>query len=203
MTITEAAITLLHQGAGRKRHPHVKRDRTETYGQRSRGERPADVVAVAKAYRIKNGAKPEQALRSDYGSTIGRLRIEESISEEQFNSALRYATVVAQNARLHGLPSPHPRALDLLMGNKGLSCDSEISAEQANEIMIRFRECRRELLDCGRDLLIGSAVNRVVYGIVIEDWSMGQLQTGDVQTLRCGLNVLGKTMKSWDKRSCA
>jgi hypothetical protein len=203
MTITEQAVSLLHQGAGRKRHPHVKRDRTETYAQRSRGERPADVVAVAKAYRVKNGATPENALDDRHGSTIGQLHLEGSISEEQLYTAQRYATVVIQNAKLFGIPSPHPRALDLLMASKGLSCDVDISEEEANLIKGRFRDCRRELLDCGKDLLVGSAVNRIVYGVVIEDWPIGAMQAGDLQNLRCGLNVLGKTMKSWDKRSCA
>ena len=200
MTLSTEA--LLHMQPGRRRHPHVKRDRTETYSQRSRGERPVDVVAVAKAYRIKNGANPENALNDLHGSTIGQLRLEGAISEEQLYTAQRYATIVIQNARLFGIPSPHPRALDLLMANKGQSCVVDMSEEEANLIKGRFRDCRRELLDCGKDLLVGSAVNRIVYGVVVEDWPISRMQAGDLQNLRCGLNVLGKTMKSWDKRSC-
>lgn len=193
---------LLHMHPGRKRLPSVKRDRTETYDQRSRGERPADVVAVAKAYRIKAGANPSDPLHEHYGSTVGQLRLECAISEEQLYTAQRYATLVIQNARLFGIPSPHPRALDLLTTSKGLSCTVDISEEQANEIKGRFRECRRDLLECGRDLLVGSAVNRIVYGVVVEDWPVGSMKAGDLQNLRCGLNVLGKAMKNWDKRPC-
>src|SRR5712672_2449104 len=120
MTLSTEAILRMHPG--RKRSTAVKRDRTETYDQRSRGERPADVVAVAKADRIKNGASPANALNDLHDSTIGRLRLENAISEEQLYTAQRYAICVIQNAKLYGIPAPHPRALDLLMANKGHSC---------------------------------------------------------------------------------
>lgn len=197
---------LLHMQPGRKRSATVKRDAPGSPNierdQRTRGERPVDVVAVARAYRIKDGANPEKALHEDYGSTIGRLRLEGAISDEQLYAAQRYATCVIQNARLYGIPSPHPRALDLLTASKGLSCNGDISEDEANEIKRRFRDCRRELLDCGKDLLVGSAVNRVVYGVAVEDWQMGQLVPSDVQNLRCGLNVLSRLMKDWGKPSC-
>jgi hypothetical protein len=204
MTLSTEA--LLHMRPGRPRSRTVKRDSPGSPNvkrdQRTRGERPADVVAVARAYRIKDGANPENALHEHYGSTLGRLFLERAISQEQLHAAQRYAICIIQNAKLFGIPSPHPRALDLLMASKGLSCDVEISEEQANEIKGKFRDCRRTLLDCGTNILVGSRVNRVVYGVAIEDWPIGQLQKGDVENLRCGLNVLGQLMKSWDKRPC-
>lgn len=188
--MTLSAQALLHQRPGRPRLPRARRQ-----DGKSDGERPADIVSIAKAYRIKAGAIPEIALDANYGSTIGQLRLEGSISGEQLITAERYARIVIQNARLYGIPSPHPRAHDHLQGIGGLSCGADIPEDEANEIKGRFRDCRRALLDCGRDLLVGSAVNRVVYGVVVENWDRASLQSEDVQNLRCGLNALERVLR--------
>lgn len=188
--MTLSTDALLHMRPGRKRMARARGS-----DGRSDGELPAAVTATAKAYRIRHGADPEIALHEDYGSTIGQLRLERSISDNQLWAAQAYAQCVISNARLYGIPSPHPRALDLASPFKGQSCAPESDTAVIDEIKGRFRNCRRALLDCGRDMLVGSAINRIVYGVVIEDWPRERLQREDVQNLRCGLNVLARVLK--------
>ncbi len=190
MTITESAIDLLHRRPGRKRMARVRGS-----DGRSDGERPADVVAIAKAYRIKFGATPMGALDSRYGSTIGQLAIERSISGTQLATAQRYLSCVISYCRLMGIPSPHPRAHDLLTAARGQSTGGDVPEDVANEIKGTFRDCRRTLLECGRDLLVGSDVNRIVYGAVVENWPRESIGSRDVQNLRCGLNALGRVLR--------
>ncbi len=54
---------------GRPRMPDRKRD---AHG-RSRGESPAEIVATARAQRIKAGADPDDALNALNGTTLGIL----------------------------------------------------------------------------------------------------------------------------------
>src|SRR5215471_18126179 len=58
------------RGGGRPRQPDRRRDTTTG---RSRGESPAEVVAVALAQRIKAGADPDDALNALHASTLGAL----------------------------------------------------------------------------------------------------------------------------------
>src|SRR5215813_11292067 len=54
---------------GRPRLPDRKRDASG----RSRGESPAEIVAVARAQRIKAGADPDDALNALHSSALGIL----------------------------------------------------------------------------------------------------------------------------------
>jgi len=191
MTLAESALDLLHRRPGRRRSPDVHRSPDG----RSNGEPAATIRAVARAYRIKNGAREDQALNEHYGTTIGRLRLEDAITETQFNTAGRYAECVAHNARLLGIPFPHARSAALLMAGQGQSCAPDPDPEWVTMIKGRFRDCRRALLDCGRDLLVGSEVNRIVYGVVIDDWPFGMVMDRERANLRCGLNALGRVLK--------
>lgn len=190
MSLTEQA--LLHMRPGRRRLVRARGP-----DGKSDGERPEAVVATAKAYRIKNGAIPTIALHEHYGSTIGQLLLEEAIQRHHYDTACRYAQIVLQNARLYGIPSPHPRALDLLAAFGGLSCAPDMPEDQINRIKGLFRDCRATLLETGRGLLVGSEVNRIVYGVVIENWPRNSLSRQDSQNLRCGLNALGRLFERY------
>lgn len=185
MSMTAEVVLHTYRRPRRSRRPRNVR----------RGESPADIRAVAKAYRVKEGALPDNALHELYGTTIGRLRLEESISESQLNTAESYLRCVVAHARLLGIPSPHPKALDLLMASGGLSCESEPDAEWVLGIRRQFSDARRALLDCGQALGIGSQVNRIVYGVIVENWPRYSIGSRDVQNLRCGLNALGRVFR--------
>lgn len=191
MSLAAAALDLLHRHPGRKRQTTVIR-RPDG---KSEGEKPTEIIAVAKAYRLKFGANEDYPLHEHYGSTIGQLRLEGSISVQQLWMAGRYAEIVKQNAQLYGIPSPHPRSQDVLMAGGGLSCAADIPDDKAVEIKGKFRDCRRALLDCGQALLVGSQINRVVYGVVVENWPRRGISDRDIQNLRCGLNALERVLR--------
>jgi hypothetical protein len=192
LSITEAAVEVLNR-RGRKR-----KSSRRMAGNRSPRDSVADILSVVKAQRVKLGIPAEKATDYRHGYTLGRLHWQGDITDEQFNAGEKYLSCVVINAKLHGIPCPHPRAVDLLAVGMGLSCEREPDQEWIDAQLRRVRDCRRALLDCGKELLLGSAINRVVYGVVVENWPLYVLERGDfapnkgntLQNLRCGLNAL-------------
>jgi hypothetical protein len=187
---------LLRMRPGRPRSDNVTRGADGV----SDGEKAADIVKVAKAYRMRAGATEEDALNHLHGTTIGILHRRwqadhgdpSGISEAQYRAAQLYLDYVVANARLHGIPSPHPRTTALLLGGGGRNLEQEPDAEWVAKIRARFRNCRRVLLDCGASLGLGSRINAIVYAVVVEDRKLGDLARLDIQNLRCGLNALAR-----------
>jgi hypothetical protein len=199
MSITAQAIDLLHRHPGRKRIP-TRRSEAE------RDHRPVEpshvIQAAGVAIRIKfAGATQENALDALHGTTIGQLRLRgqmgdpSGISVTQHGAAHNYRGRVLAYHRLMGIPSPHPRALDLLYGSRGQSCLPESDTAVIDEIKGEFRNCRRVLLDCGAAIGLGSRINAIVYAVVIEDMNIGGLRSDDFGNLRNGLNALARYFK--------
>ena len=196
MTITESAVALLHQGAGRKRIRHRRPEAERDH----RTVEPAHIIrAPAVAIRIRYcGASVENALDENHATTIGRLFIRwqidkrdpSGISQEQFAAACDYRRCVLAYHRIMEVPSPHPRATDLCSLGKGLSCGPESDTELVMKIRGEFRNCRRVLLDAGNSIGQGSRVNAVVYRVVIEDGPCF-----DFGNLKVGLNALARYFK--------
>ena len=150
------------------------------------------------------GIPADKATDYRHGYTLGRLHWQRDIDDRQFWAGERYLKCVVINAKLHGIPCPHPRAMDLLRSNTGLSCEREPDQEWIDEQLGRFRDCRKALLDLGRNLLVGSAINKVVYGVIVENWHIsviemdnrpGPTRANTLQNLRCGLNALDRLFK--------
>jgi hypothetical protein len=187
---------LLRMRPGRPRSENVTRGADGV----SDGEKAADIVKVAKAYRMRAGATEDDALNHLHATTIGLLHRRwqvdhgepSGISENQYRAAQRYLGYVVANARLLGIPSPHPRAAALLLAGLGKSCAQDPDPESIARIRSQFRNCRRVLLDCGASLGLGSRINGIVYAVVVEDRKLGDLTRQDIQNLRCGLNALAR-----------
>jgi hypothetical protein len=187
---------LLRMRPGRPRSDNVTRGADGV----SDGERAADIVKVAKAYRMRAGATEEDALNHLHATTIGILHRRwqtdhgepSGISENQYRAAQRYLGYVVAHARLLGIPSPHPRTVALLLAGSGKSCEQDPLPEWIAMIRSQFRNCRRVLLDCGASLGLGSRINAIVYAVVVEDRKLGDLARQDIQNLRCGLNALAR-----------
>jgi hypothetical protein len=188
--------SLLRMRPGRPRAADVARGADGV----SDGERPADIVKVARAYRIRAGASEEDALNHLYATTIGILHRRwqadhgdpSGVSEAQYRAAQLYLDYVVANARLLGIPSPHPRTTALLLASAGRNLEQEPDAAWVARIRAQFRNCRRVLLDCGASLGLGSRINGIVYAVVVEDRALGDLERVDIQNLRCGLNALAR-----------
>jgi hypothetical protein len=92
---------------GRPRMPDRQRDARG----RSRGESPAEIVATARAQRIKAGADPADALNPLYGTTLGilyrRWQLRPSdpggVSADRYNAAQAYIATVFHHAEIMGL----------------------------------------------------------------------------------------------------
>ena len=196
MTITEAAITLLHQGAGRKRIRHRRPEAERDH----RTVEPAHVIrAPAVSIRIRHcGASAENALDEHHATIIGRLFLRgqanntdpSGISGPQFAAAEDYRRCVFRYHRIMGIPSPHCRTSDLGVASAGLSCMPESDTAEANTIKGEFRNCRRVLLDAGNSIGQGSRINAIVYKVVIEDGACY-----DFGNLKVGLNALARYFK--------
>ena len=178
---------------GRPRMPDRKRDARG----RSRGESPAEIVATARAQRIKAGADPADALNALNGTTLGilhrrwQLRPTDpgGVSADQYNAAQAYIATVFHHAEIMGLPMPWPGGL----------ASRPTRADPAEDVVLavrrRFADLRRTLLDCGRELGLGARVNAAVYRICIEDPPIAAVAPAEIENLRYGLNALARYLR--------
>lgn len=180
---------------GRPRQPDRRRDTTTG---RSRGESPAEIVAVARAQRIKAGADPGEALNALYESTLGVLHRRwqmcatdpSGISTEQYNAAQIYISCVIRYCEIMGIPLPRPMAAAAAGATRRDPPDEVVLA-----VRRRFSDLRRTLLDCGREIGVGSRVNAAVYRICIEDPPIEAVQPVEIENLRYGLNAVARYLR--------
>src|SRR5689334_23837306 len=161
-------ITYVRRRGGRPRKPDRRRDTTTG---RSRGESPAEIVAVARAQRIKAGADPDDALNALNGSTLGILHRRwqmcatdpSGISADQYHAAQAYISCVTRYCEIMGISLPRPT-----VGATGAT-RSDPPETMVLAVRRRFSDLRRTLLECGREIGVGARVNAAVYRICIED----------------------------------
>jgi hypothetical protein len=179
---------------GRARQPGRRRDTTTG---RSRGESPAEIIAVARAQRIKAGADPGDALNALHSSTLGILHRRwqscatdpSGISPDQYHAAQAYISCVTRYCEIMGIPLPRPAA-----GPVGAT-----RRDPPDEVVLavrrRFSDLRRILLDCGREICVGSRVNAAVFRICIEDPPIEAVQPAEIENLRYGLNAIARWLR--------
>jgi hypothetical protein len=179
--------------AGRPRQSDRKRDASG----RSRGESPAAIVAVARAQRIKAGADPDDALDALHGSTLGILHRRwqtcasdpSGLSADQYHAAQAYISCVIRYCEIMGIPLPRPAAGALGATRRDPPDDVVLAVRR------RFSDLRRTLLDCGREIGVGSRVNAAVYRICIEEPPIEAVQPADIENLRYGLNAVARYLR--------
>ncbi len=181
------------QRGGRRRQSDRRRDASG----RSRGESGTEVVAVARAQRVKAGADPEDALNALYSSTIGILHRRwqmcasdpSGISIDQYNAAQSYISCVTRYCELMGIPLPRPCA-----GATGAT-RRDPDDKVVLAVRRRFSDLRRTLLDCGREIGAGSRVNAAVYRVCIEDPPIDAVEPAEIENLRYGLNAVARYLR--------
>jgi hypothetical protein len=189
----EMQIRQITRRAGRPRLLDRKRDASG----RSRGESPAEIVAVARAQRIKAGADPDDALDALNGSTLGILHRRwqmcatdpSGISADQYNAAQLYISCVIRYCEIMGIPLPRPNAA------RAGATRGDPPEEVVLAVRRRFADLRRTLLDCGREIGVGSRVNAAVYRICIEDPPLDAVQPPEIENLRYGLNAVARHLR--------
>ena len=172
-------------------------DRQRDAGGRSRGESPAEIVATARAQRIKAGADPADALNPLYGTTLGILHRRwqlspadpGGVSADQYNAAQTYIATVFHHAEVMGIPMPWPGGAE----------SRPTRADPAEDVVLavrrRFADLRRTLLDCGRELGLGARVNAAVYRICVEDPPLAAVAPAEIENLRFGLNAIARWLR--------
>src|SRR5262249_19803866 len=153
---TEERMRFAVNRRGRPRMPDRKRDARG----RSRGESPAEIVATARAQRIKAGADPADALNALNGTTLGilhrrwqpRRTDRGGVPPDQYTAAQAYTAPVSHPAEVRGLPMPWP----------GAAASRPTRGDPAEDVVLavrrRFADLRRTLLDCGREFGLGARV---------------------------------------------
>jgi hypothetical protein len=191
-TGNDMQIKHITRRAGRPRQGDRQRDASG----RSRGESPAEIVAVARAQRIKAGADPDDALNALHSSTIGILHRRwqmcatdpSGISPEQYTAARAYISCVTRYCEMMGIPLPRPAGA--AGATRGDPPDEVVLA-----VRRRFSDLRRTLLDCGREIGVGSRVNAAVFRICIEEPPIDAVQPAEIENLRYGLNAVARYLR--------
>jgi hypothetical protein len=180
-------IKRIRRGGRPRRHPTG----------RSRGESPAEIVAVARAQRIKLGADPDDALNPLHTSTLGILHRRwqacatdpSGVSADQYHAAQAYIGCITRYCEIMGIPLPRPAA-----GPVGAT-RGDPPEEVVLAVRRRFSDLRRTLLDCGAGIGVGSRVNAAVYRICIEDPPIETVQPAEIENLRYGLNAVARYLR--------
>jgi hypothetical protein len=192
-TGTNMQIKHITRRGGRPRQSDRKRDASG----RSRGESTAEIVAVARAQRIKAGTDPDDALNALHVSTLGILHRRwqmcatdpSGLSSDQYNAAQAYISCVTRYCEIMGIPLPRPAA-GALGATRRDPPEAVVLA-----VRRRFSDLRRTLLDCGREIGVGSRVNAAVYRICIEDPPIDAVEPAEVENLRYGLNAVARYLR--------
>ncbi|MGO8242960.1 hypothetical protein [Rhizobium johnstonii] len=177
-------------GAGRPR----KEGERYPSGDIKRGEtqREAMSVAIEARRRIDGWGEKvtDDTVRGQLaGYTLGRMRLDGRITEDQLKAGDEYAEIHARYRRLVGLPAPSVRAQSLfsIKGHDGDVTESiTIRARRATNANM---EMERLLLQC----VDGPQVRALTYNLVVLDYenlrSMGPQQ---LLWLRRGLDAIAK-----------
>ncbi len=184
----------------RPRKAGVRRDRNG----KSRGEPEViapEVMAVRVREAMKDGVKPEDAKDQLAGFTLGRLFLRGryqnpkdpgSISEEQYQAGVQWASIVRKHAAIMGYRLDiHTPSFVMVAG--GLDGAPEPEHEVIMRIRRQWSDCYSALMDTCR--VYGMRVRDVTYGVCVENWPAGSLSAEDYGLLRYGLNTLAKLFR--------
>jgi hypothetical protein len=111
------------------------------------------------------------------------------ILADQYHAAQAYISCVIRYCEIMGIPLPRPEA-----GPVGAT-----RRDPPDEVVLtvrrRFSDLRRTLLDCGREIGVGSRVNAAVYRICIEDPPIDAVEPAEIENLRYGLNAVARYLR--------
>jgi hypothetical protein len=131
----------------------------------------------------------EKAANPRYGYTLGRIRMDGHITEEQFDAGQRYSEDMARYYVLTGVPFPSAKAQNMF-AIKSDGGEPEGKAEAARKARAKMVELRDVLLKCG-DINTGRRVIHTVNAVCVEDLdNLRHLNPPMLAWLKRGLNAL-------------
>lgn len=171
------------QAAGRPRLPG------ERYpsGDRKPSETMQETMSVATEARMRlHGVQSVIFKGLDLaGFTLGRLHLDKKITEPELEAGIYYAEVMERYYRAVGMPSPNPRAQDLLAvrGHDGDPSEStQKRATTATNLMMKLE---------GVLLRAGPGVKQTIKSVCVEDIeTLRSMPPSQLRLLKAGLLAL-------------
>jgi hypothetical protein len=183
--------------AGRKRKPGLR----YPCGKLKREETEREAMATALAARQRHyGVTAKQARDERLGSSLGRLNMQELISDPQYDAGLRFADLYQAHHAILGLPVPNTSSVAGLMiaaGLIGASHSSELDDEAIARLRNRFRAATDALDQCDRDhrMARGRKPSLVLFQVVCADEDTTLWPECDLGNLRVALNTLARVFR--------
>jgi hypothetical protein len=148
----------------------------------------------------QHGLNENDAKSALSGFVLGRMRLDKSINEVEFEAGERYAEDMARYYQLVGIPAPTPRAQSLF-SVKGHDGDiTEERAAQARQASNRMMELEGVLLR----LHDGPRVKTTVFNVCVMDFdNLREMPSHMFNWLHCGLRALAIHYGLQDSRKSA
>lgn len=170
---------------------------------------PAEIRATGLIQRLKLGAPLADAFDEKWGYTLGQMRLRgkayenggfvgqrdpSGIDQTQYETAQRYEEVVFKNRYVKGLPNPFPKSPAFNNWIRGQSLAAEMSQDDIDKALGRFRDARACLLRTGVDFGLGAQINWIVYEVVIMDRPIDIIKPEEFGNFKLGLNALARVV---------
>lgn len=169
---------------GRQRKLGVKRYDCGQIVHGDRGETPLEVLATVTAQRAKD-VGPQHATKYEAGFELGKAYLRGQITRQQLKAGEQWAQDVDKYCRLHGYPSPFPKALDYLGvrgGASGYEPDAELIRVTSNTYM-------KAMTAIGQH---GRQASTACRSLCIEDTNPKPWPYHTWEALRLGLSALAR-----------
>lgn len=167
-----------------------KKEGVERYksGGIKRQETEKETLSVAVSARQKiHNINPKSIRDQKAGSTLGRMRLDGKIEENEYQAGALYAEQMEAYYRAVGIPSPNPRAQDILSVRGYDGEVSETAKQRARNAKNTFMRLERVLLSCES----GPQVRTTVYNVCIHDYeNLRMMPKHQLELLKRGLQAL-------------
>jgi len=164
---------------------------------------------VAMAYREKQGFSREDASNALVGFTLGQMRLcglaaareglpdYRGISASQFEAGEAWARLCKRYEALSGIPSPNPKALDM-MGGGGRSIAPDPDEDYVRHTRDQWRKCYNALAETARTVTNqrrpGARLMSLTYDVCVLNRPLNTLSEADCGDVRSGLNALARVL---------
>lgn len=171
------------QQAGRPKLPGER----YASGDRKRSETMAETMSVANDARLRQHGVQSVIFkgRDLAGFTLGRMHLDRKVTEPELEAGIWYSEHMERYYRAVGIPSPNPRAQDLLAvrGHDGdPSQTMQDRATRATNMMMKLE---------GVLLRAGPGVKQTVRNVCVEDMETLRLMpSAQLKLLKAGLRAL-------------
>ena len=170
-------------------------------GRLKKQETERDAMATALAARQRHyGVTAAQARDARFGSSLGRLNMQELISDQQYDAGVRFARLYYAHHVLSGLPTPTPQSVSGLMIYVGLLegyGTIETDDDYVRKLRRQFDAATDALDQCDRDhrMCAGRKPSLLLYRVVCTDEDTTLWPESDLGNLRIALNHLARVFR--------